>query len=512
MHRMRSGTVLLFLFVASGLFVLLLLPSALGPPSRADGLEWFSHPLGTGSTCTQAQPCALQTSLSLARDSEVVYLAGGVYTSEAEAVASIGHSITVYGGWDGAPSGPVMLDAAAHRTVLDGDGARRVVHVSPGLEVTLQGLEIINGGDVAEGAGLWAQDSHLTVRHTAFYSNVVSSAAKTYGGGAFIQGGTAWIESCSFRGNRAIRVDRATGGALYIDNTLGVTLANSLIENNDAYSASGVQVKGSPGAFPAVLVRGNQFVGNGRGRSAGSVSRGAWHSGLDIQSANARVEGNLFQDNYAVSNRAALSVWYGTLYVEGNLFLNNEAHSGTSALALGAVSQFTVTNNLFAHNDTWRKDGEQECIDLLTGCHGVLMHNTIAHNDSGYGIRVRSDASAALTNTILVRHTVAITVEAGGTAWLEGTLWGAGDWANGTDWNGEGHITTGSVNLWAAPGFVAADLGDYHLTSTSQAVDAGVVCSVARDLDGDRRPIGAGHDIGSDEYVLHAYLPMVRRE
>jgi hypothetical protein len=50
------------------------------------------------------------------------------------------------------------------------------------------------------------------------------------------------------------------------------------------------------------------------------------------------------------------------------------------------------------------------------------------------------------------------------------------------------------------PEFVDRANGDYHLTYTSPAIDAGDVdTGVTVDMDGDLRPMGAGYDIGADE-------------
>ncbi len=106
-----------------------------------------------------------------------------------------------------------------------------------------------------------------------------------------------------------------------------------------------------------------------------------------------------------------------------------------------------------------------------------------------------------MTDTILVSHTVGISVTAGNTATLQATLWGSGAWANGSDWGGAGSITTGTVNVWGDPAFVNPDAGDYHILPTSAAVDAGVHAGVTTDIDGDARPYGNGYDIGADECV-----------
>ena len=108
-----------------------------------------------------------------------------------------------------------------------------------------------------------------------------------------------------------------------------------------------------------------------------------------------------------------------------------------------------------------------------------------------------------LTNTILVSHSVGIYVESGNTARLEATLWGSGAWANGSDWGGDGSITTGTVNLWGDPAFVNPDAGDYHIGSGSAAVDASLDAGIGEDIDGDARPLDGDGD-GADEFDIGA--------
>jgi hypothetical protein len=115
-------------------------------------------------------------------------------------------------------------------------------------------------------------------------------------------------------------------------------------------------------------------------------------------------------------------------------------------------------------------------------------------------------STVALTNTVLVSHTVGITVAQGSTATLQATLWG-----NETDWAGAGTLLTGTVNVWGDPAFVDPAAGDYHISLGSAAIDAGVDAGVTSDMDGQPRPIGGGYDIGADELGQQAdiFLPWV---
>ncbi|RMF29521.1 MAG: hypothetical protein D6759_13685, partial [Chloroflexi bacterium] len=102
---------------------------AISAPARAAGNTLFVTPGGTGD-CSQAAPCDLQTALSQATDGDTIYLAQGTYTGTGAAVITITKSITLYGGWNGSPTGPAVRDPALYPSILDGEGQRRVVYIT----------------------------------------------------------------------------------------------------------------------------------------------------------------------------------------------------------------------------------------------------------------------------------------------------------------------------------------------------------------------------------------------
>ena len=191
----------------------------------------------------------------------------------------------------------------------------------------------------------------------------------------------------------------------------------------------------------------------------------------------------------------------GDATLSGNTIAANTAGSG-GGLDLWS-SAATLTNTVVADNQA-STAGSGLYIERSSP---HLLHTTIAHNTGGDGSGVyvtnygSTYSTVALNDTILVSHTVGITVTAGNTAMLEGTLWGSGAWANGADWGGAGTIVTGTVNVWGKPGFVDPDSGDYHITAASAAVDAGVDAGVTTDVDGHHRPYGSAPDLGADELI-----------
>lgn len=178
--------------------------------------------------------------------------------------------------------------------------------------------------------------------------------------------------------------------------------------------------------------------------------------------------------------------------------MNNTAGSYGGGAYVYYQSRATLTNTLIAAN---RATVAGSGFYLHDNSTARLLHTTIARNSGGDGggVYVTFDSAAVLTNTILVSHTVGITVASGSTASLEATLWGSGDWANGSDWGGAGSIATGTINIRGDPAFMTLPSGDYRLSPASAALDQGVNAGVTADIDGELRPFGSGYDLGADE-------------
>ena len=516
---------IVFSLATGGLLLLGLFLLLNGTPQivRADPGDLFVAAGGSGD-CSQATPCDLQTALSTATDGDTIYIAGGAYTGTGAAVITVTKSITLYGGWDGTTTTPPVRDPVAHPATLDGEGARRVVYIAGPATVTVEGLTITNGKTIStttpgwDGAGLYARDATLTVRHTNFYSNVIDvfdvAGSYAYGGGAMVEGGSLLVETSTFRWNSAWAVNASYGGGLSISRTLTATVTDALFQDNDAWHASGLYFLGDAGAVPPFRLLNSTFADNGQGHSPGSAS-GGYAGALKVSNAQAHIEGNVFRGNRAVNDYGAVYVYRSDLALTRNVITGNQCGQ-TSGLYLRIVSPLTATNNIIADNRStyyrlsnpavrvWRSDGH-------------LLHNTIARNQNAsgshvgeaYGLLV-ANSTLWMTNTILVSHTVGISVTAGSTATLDATLWGSGAWANGSDWDGDGTIITGTVNLWGDPAFVDPDGGNYHIGPGSAAIDAGVDAGVTDDVDGDARPQESGYDIGADEFrQWNIYLPLV---
>lgn len=512
--------------VSGGLLVGLFLLVNIGAQiAHAASSDLFVSPTGSGTACYQAQPCALQTALTQATDGDTVYLAGGTYTGVGPAVITLTQSITLYGGWNGASSGPVTRNPDVEPSILDGEGTRRVVYVTGPATVTLDGLTIANGKILSTtttewgGAGLYARNAALTVQNTGFYRNVVDvydvNDSYTYGGGMMAEGGSLLVQASTFRWNSAWAKVSANGGGLAISGTLTATVSDTLFQDNDAWIGSGLYFLGDADMDSPLLLLNDTFINNGWGTGAGD-GFGGYAGAIEVIRARAHIEGNVFRNNRASNDRGAVSVSDSELTLARNVMVGNR-NARTSALHLSQVSPFTATNNIIAGNQSTYYSSGLPGVYIGNSSSGQLLHNTIARNRNfsgsnvgvAYGVLVEGNSTASLTNTILLSHTVGISVTTGSTASLEGTLWGSGAWANGIDWNGAGTIVTGTVNIGGNPDFVNPDNGDYLIGVDSAARDAGIDAGVTTDIDGDPRPVGTGYDIGADEFAHRIYLPLV---
>jgi uncharacterized repeat protein (TIGR01451 family) len=186
----------------------------------------------------------------------------------------------------------------------------------------------------------------------------------------------------------------------------------------------------------------------------------------------------------------------------GNKVYSNTAYSTGGGVRIGDNATDTyLMNNMVVENDLTASGGGLGAGIYIYYTNAHLLHTTIARNSGGSGVRT-SFGNAWLTNTILVSHTVGVEAGGMGTVYLAATLWGDGEWANGTDTDAVGgSIYTGTLNWWGAPAFVDPAGGDYHLGAGSAAFERGVSTGVPDDIDGDLRSVGLGMqpDLGADE-------------
>jgi hypothetical protein len=428
----------------------------------------------------------------MAGNGGTVYVAGGAYTGSGAAVVTVTKSITLYGGWDGTTATPVLRDPEAYPATLDGEDARRVVHISGDITPTVTGF-IVTGGNATglgegpddwdAGGGIYIEDASPTIVGNTIADNIASlGGSRAFGGGIYLSGDSASviISGNLIARNTANPVDTGRGGGLAAFSGGPVTLNKNHFQDNVAgipinSMGGGVYLIRSPALVSGNLFHGNRASGSGEGFGGGFYSE------------------------------------FEAVTLRGNSVIGNAAEFGAVTFLQNA--NVTLTNNIIAQNPA---GGVFVRGNAGSPFAATLAHNTIAQNgregvyvgwyDSGY-------ATLTLTNNIVVSHTTGIYAHqhAGlNVVTATHTLF----YGNDDDTAGP-TITSADEITGSDPFFVDPDGWDYHVRPNSPAIDAGTeVLWLTSDIDGDARPWppGGEYDVGADEARWwRVYLPLTLR-
>ena len=243
-----------------------------------------------------------------------------------------------------------------------------------------------------------------------------------------------------------------------------VILTNTLFQGNQATLngvGGGALVNGAGTSHST----GDQFIGN----LAGTFGGGLQADGPMI------IESDVFSGNIA-GDVPALDL-AGTVYTVANsLFVNNVVTGSVAPLVAGINVE--AAGPIFVVNDT--------LANAVPGTQPAMLSKT---------------GPLFVTNTIVSGYSIALT----GTGIAEDYNLFFDNGANAPTALSGGH------SLVADPLFVNPAAGNFHLSSASPAINAGVDVGLRNDFDGDPRPIGAGFDIGFDEFLVKLFLPLVQR-
>ncbi len=550
-HGLRSLRVAIPVGLATLFLTLLLCGMRTAIPAHADpGTRYVDGAAGSDAgACTEpAAPCeTIGYALGRAGDGDSVLVAQGTYTEN----LILTRTLELLGGYapdwatryltapstrvNGGGNGPVLVIDGECTPLVEGfvftnghhTGDGGGVRLVGGAAATLRSNWILSSSAEGCGGGVYVGSSGA-LSPTIVGNVIAGNHAGASGGGlcvetrpALIQdndvltnvatyyGGGAWITRTSgirLAGN-AFRHNTATlGGGLYFRYSELARLTGNLVVDNYAQNqGGGLYFRASP----AATLISNTISDNDVGPSFGGQYYGGAYF---LNSDGAALIANTISRNYAQHDCGGLCFQNSrNVTLVGNTVISNVAGLTGGGLCLHR-GDATLTNTVIARNRADVGGGL-----YVEGATARLLHATIAQNggDGGGGVHVTDDFGmpgvALLTNTIIVSHTVGVTVTAGSTATLEGTLWGIGAWANAIDWGGGGALVTGTVNVWGYPGFVDPDGWDYHVVSSSDAVDAGVPTGVDSDIDGQPRPYGGGdYDIGADEFHF-PHLTVLKR-
>ncbi len=474
-------------------------PFAARPAYAAGGIHCVDDDGGaTNAPCTNATAYTnTQAAVDAATEGDEIRVASGVYTDVytrprndfwaigvVTQVVYISQTVTLRGGYT--PTNWTTPYPFTQPTTLDAQGEGRVFYITGDINPTIEGLRIINGdaaglgggnegGKFDAGGGLYLYQSVITLSGNTVLSNTAAE-----GGGLYFQNSSGAVLTANI-----ISENVATwGGGLYFRDSPSATLtANTVSENKwpepdgRAISGGGVQFRASPGAILTANTVSENVAIDGGGL-------------FFLNSSDATLTRNIITSNYTNRGGGLRFRLSDNVTLTDNTVISNIADIFGGGLYL-ENSAVTMTNNVIADNQANVAGSGL----YITDSSPRLLHTTIARNsgDDSSGVYITGITStAALTNTILVSHSVGITVTAGNTATLNGVLW----YSNTTNTGGDGTIIV--TNQYT--GHPAFTDDGYHLTVDSAAIDKEVNAGVKTDIDGDPRPIGTGYDIGADEF------------
>jgi len=483
---MKHRTLQLTIALLGGLALTLVLVLLAGwiTPVRADPASVLY--VAPGGSCNGIAPCygSVQAAVDAAAPSDEIRVAAGIYTDVhvrprhditttgvVTQVVCISKTVTVRGGYT--TTNWTVSDPEAQPTTLDAQGQGRVLYITGDISPTIEGLRI-TGGNAAALSGTPRDEDG--------------------GGGVYIFTATADISN-----NRVFSNTADYGGGLYLHSSTTI-LTGNIVSSNIASHGGGLYLLWSNATLSGNTVSSNTGGGLTLGESDATLNGNTVSSnagfGLALAGSNATLSSNTISSNTDVG--LALAGSDATL--SGNIVSSNPG----GGLTLYR-SDATLTNNIVADN---RADTAGTGLYIVCSS-PRLLHNTIARNGSGDGSEVYAtnaglDCSSVviMTNTILVNHSVGISVTGVSTVTINGILW------NSSTPITISQSTTATVvvqNQYTGDPAFAPD--GYHIKAASAAMDTGVNAGVTTDIDGHHRPYGSAPDLGADEVFAPSVPP-----
>jgi hypothetical protein len=361
-------------------------------------------------------------------------------------------------------------------------------------------------------------------------------------GAAFIYNAQVEIRDSVFTNNKAL------GG-----NSSGSGIGNGLPA--DALGGA-IGIEASAVVIYNVSASGNQAIGGSAGTSGGGFGGAVFiEDSPRVDISQSKFSQNLASGgpggNGTIGAGGGLLTFNSTVHIGNSQFIANRAVGGNNAfgsgggIALWSVrngsSPSSLTNVIISDNIAERGPGNNNGAlgggIQVQGLIANLDHCTIANNrlntvnGIGTGVMVAPHPNSGPTTaninfSLITDHNANSTISAvGGQQGVTINL-NKGLFANNssnTNASQAGGVFNGEATMFSATtaSYVSAGAPsyDYHLQSSSAAVDAATGSALKLDIDNHNRPFGAANDIGADEYFFidlsrlkeKVYLPFTRR-
>jgi hypothetical protein len=488
----------------------------------------------SSNSCTDSlSPCrSIQHAVDVAGFNDPILVSTGIYSDVSArprpggVVTQVVHltkTVRIQGGY---AQGYAAWDPVAYPTTLDAGGLGRGVFIS-GTSVTitptLTSLRIIGGsaaglaggpGGVDSGGGVYLLTTRATISGCEVMTNTATSAG--LGGGLYASGGQPILSNNRFAGNQA-----SGGGGAFLSQSPAIVRDSTFISNTATLNGGGLYVFAG-----AAQVSGNSFERNAVLTFGGG--------GMYVFSANASIWENTFRNNSAQQGGGGMTIQSGAPWVSANSLISNTSGMWGGGIHLWASTAARLNANLVLSNSSSLGGGIAFTQSPATGANAVLTNTVVLGNyaaDKGSGIYVEASAprfwhttiarntggdgsglhvtnvvndlgTVALTNTILVSHSLAVAIS--GSADNHATL-------DGVLFFGPTAVAVGAEFRHQTQGDPAFAPDGYHITAASAAIDQGIPNPSTNDVDGRPRPMGRP-DLGAYEWGGRIYLPLILRQ
>ncbi|MBI5565883.1 MAG: PKD domain-containing protein, partial [Chloroflexi bacterium] len=373
-----------------------------------------------------------------------------------------------------------------------------------------------NASYTGAGAVLHSGTEPLAITGTTFISNTVFNAS-AQGGALYASGATATIHDSLFQGNTAPGSSGA-GGAIVGFQAMTLThvtlISNTAGQHGGAIYHWGLNESGNTSQIQPLIISNTILMNNTANGEGGALY---FRRGFAAVNTPVQIDHASFRSNTALLRGGALylgqpsliarsefrdnvsSLAGGGLFaqdsvtVKGVTFAHNTAATDGGAVRLsvqpGSISR--VENSVFADNQA---AGSGAAISIIAGKSIEIVHSTLAGGSLNPKQAIYAAGSAVhITNTIIASHTVGIERGNLATVTAQRNLF----FGNTLDITGS---VTNTSPIAGEPRFIDPASDDYHLSLGSAALDAGLNLNLSTDFEDDLRFIGAGVDVGADEF------------
>jgi hypothetical protein len=319
---------------------------------------------------------ALQTAVNAATPGDTLKVAGECAGVQVQGgitqTVRIDRDLTVQGGYL-ANSWTVDSDPVNNPTILDGVSSGRVVFVTPGSNVRLDGLNMLNGSAqnfaMTEGAGIYNQGS-LTISNSVLENNSASGK----GGGVYVDSsGDLQLYASILDKNQA-----GSGGGIFMAGASSLKMDYSAISNNiSAADGAGIFVDSGAVEIAASLLKENKATANG-----GAV----YNHGATVVITNTTVATNTaalgggFYANTGLSTLSHVTFMGNGAGSGGGINNNGGSLSMVNAIVAGSISGGDCVNAGTFNDNGYNLVQDGSCITSGTSFSGPPLLASLADN------------------------------------------------------------------------------------------------------------------------------------